>query len=181
MANPDWVDPLLWYQQLPTVHVAAMALIRDSSGRVLLVKPNYRPHWTLPGGMADQGETPNVTVAREIREELGITFTPAHLAVIDWAPPQGNRKKPLLAFVFNAGTIEDAPDISLQRSELDDWRFVALSDMSNLMSPASTTRVNAAARAAEQHSTFLLINGIEMTTTPNPALNNEPEVSHRAS
>lgn len=31
--------------------VAADVLLRDPSGRVLLVNPTYKPGWDLPGGM----------------------------------------------------------------------------------------------------------------------------------
>ncbi len=38
-----------WYARLPTMFGAAAALFTDAAGRVLLVKPNYRDHWSLPG------------------------------------------------------------------------------------------------------------------------------------
>jgi len=161
VSKMDWVDPAVWYTQLPTVHVAAMALIRDTTGRILVVKPNYRPHWTLPGGMADEGESPDATVAREVREELDFSFEPSHLAVIDWASPQGKRKRPLIAFIFNAGVIE-SPDIKLQKSELDEWKFVALDEMGPLMSSAGVSRIKSAIRAISEDCTVLLVDGIEM-------------------
>jgi len=164
MSKTDWVDPSIWYQQLPTAHVAAMALIRDQAGKVLLVKPNYRPHWTLPGGMADPGESPNVTVAREIDEELGMTFSPGHLAVVDWVSPQGNRKRPLLAFIFDGGVV-DNPDVDLQKSELDAWRFSSVSDMGDLMPQAGIDRVRSTMWAAKQQTTLFLVNGIDIRPT----------------
>ena len=42
-----------WYARLPTMFGAAAALFTDAAGRVLLVKPNYRDHWSLPGGILD--------------------------------------------------------------------------------------------------------------------------------
>ncbi len=35
---------------LPRVLAAAATLLRDGRGRVLLVEPNYREGWALPGG-----------------------------------------------------------------------------------------------------------------------------------
>ena len=40
-----------WFAQLPTVVAAAAALFTDQAGRVLLVKPNYRDHWSLAGAV----------------------------------------------------------------------------------------------------------------------------------
>ncbi|MDQ0937055.1 ADP-ribose pyrophosphatase YjhB (NUDIX family) [Streptomyces turgidiscabies] len=35
---------------LPRVLSGAAALFRDADGRILLVEPNYREGWALPGG-----------------------------------------------------------------------------------------------------------------------------------
>ena len=68
--------------------VAACALI-DPDGRVLLAQ---RPEgksmaglWEFPGGKVEQGERPEETVIRELREELGIDVTEACLAPLTFA------------------------------------------------------------------------------------------------
>jgi 8-oxo-dGTP diphosphatase len=162
VSQADWVDPAIWYKQLPTVHVAALALISDPAGNILLVKPNYRPYWTLPGGMADKGESPDATVAREVKEELGITFVPGRLAVVDWAPPQGKRQRPLIAFVFDGGVI-DRPSITLQHSELDEWDFFSVDKLGELMPERSVTRIRSATQAAHRQATLLLVDGLQMS------------------
>ena len=54
---------------------AALALYtRDD--KVLVVKSDYKPYWSLPGGIIDQGETPLAAAIRETDEEAGITVTP---------------------------------------------------------------------------------------------------------
>jgi len=50
-----------WSAQLPTVVAAAAALFTNQAGLVLLVKPNYRDHWSLAGGILEHGE-PGATV-----------------------------------------------------------------------------------------------------------------------
>lgn len=50
------------------------ALIHNQLGEVLLVKKSYgvfRDLWTLPEGYAEEGETPEQALARELKEELG--------------------------------------------------------------------------------------------------------------
>jgi len=72
----------------PLVLVAACALI-DPDGRVLLAR---RPEgkkmaglWEFPGGKLHTGETPEVALIRELKEELGIDVSAACLAPFAFA------------------------------------------------------------------------------------------------
>ncbi len=72
----------------PLVLVAAVALV-DPDGRVLLAE---RPQgkamaglWEFPGGKVEAGETPERTVIRELREELGIETWASCLAPLTFA------------------------------------------------------------------------------------------------
>ena len=49
--------------------------IVERDGRVLLVRDKWRPAFMLPGGGIDQGEKPEVAVARELQEETTLTTT----------------------------------------------------------------------------------------------------------
>ncbi|RSM87614.1 hypothetical protein DMH04_11040 [Kibdelosporangium aridum] len=53
--------------------MAAGALFRDDSGRVLFVEPSYKPNWEIPGGAVEADEPPWKTASRELVEELGWT------------------------------------------------------------------------------------------------------------
>ena len=68
---------------------AAAALFTNPAGQVLLVKPNYRDHWSLPGGILEHGEPPHEGCRREVKEELGLDITPGRLLVVGWAGPDG--------------------------------------------------------------------------------------------
>ena len=100
-----------WYAQLPTMFGAAGALFTDGAGRVLLVKPNYREHWSLPGGILEHGEPPHEGCRREIGEELGLDITPGRLLVVGWAGLDGKRPRPVMHFVFDGGTLADGTPI----------------------------------------------------------------------
>jgi len=72
----------------PLLLVAACALI-DIDGRVLLAR---RPEgkkmaglWEFPGGKLNPGETPEVALIRELKEELGIDVTASCLAPFAFA------------------------------------------------------------------------------------------------
>ena len=136
-----------WFASLPTMYGAAAALFTDELGRVLLVKPNYRDHWSLPGGILEEGEPPPAGCAREVAEELGLHITPGELLVVDWVAPEGARPKPTVHWVYDGGTIPAATPVTLQAEELDEYRFVAPAGLPDYLPPVITARVVAALRA----------------------------------
>jgi 8-oxo-dGTP diphosphatase len=146
----------VWFADLPTVVVAAAGLFTDPAGRVLLVKPNYREHWSLAGGILEHGEPPHVGCRREVAEELGLDFEPGPLLVVGWAAPDGVRNKPVMHFVFDGGVLADDTPIRLQSSELDDYRFVDAGDLSDYLPPVISARVSAALRSRATGATVYL-------------------------
>jgi 8-oxo-dGTP diphosphatase len=56
--------------------VAVGAIVLDGDGRVLVVqrgRPPGRGQWSVPGGRVELGEALTAAVAREVREETGLT------------------------------------------------------------------------------------------------------------
>src|SRR5215813_14206370 len=53
--------------------LAAYVVVRDPQGRIAAVRsPGDGPRrFWLPGGESEPGESPELTIAREVREELG--------------------------------------------------------------------------------------------------------------
>ncbi|WP_137042872.1 8-oxo-dGTP diphosphatase MutT [Pseudolabrys sp. FHR47] len=70
------------------VLVAACALI-DADGRVLIAqRPQGKPMaglWEFPGGKVESGERPEITLIRELKEELGISVKEDCLAPLTFA------------------------------------------------------------------------------------------------
>jgi 8-oxo-dGTP diphosphatase len=145
-----------WFAQLPTMFAAAAALFTDPAGRVLLVKPNYRDHWSLAGGVLEHGEPPHAGCRREVSEEIGLDIEPGSLLVVAWMAPHGVRAKPTLHFVFDGGVLADGTPIRLQTSELDDYRFVDAGDLDRYLPALIGARVTAALRGRGTGATVYL-------------------------
>lgn len=144
-----------------TILSAAGALILDESGQVLLVEPNYKDYWEIPGGLIEVGETPSQACEREIAEELGLTRTPGRLLVVDWAPHPVHGDRVL--FVFDGGTLTQAEitEIRLQPEELDSYEFLPPAQALDRLIPRLRHRVDAALRARAEDRTLYLEHGIE--------------------
>jgi 8-oxo-dGTP diphosphatase len=140
-------EEVAWYATLATMFGAAAALFTNPAGRILLVKPNYRDHWSLPGGLLEQGEPPQAGCRREVAEELGLQITPGPLLTIDWVPPDGVRPRPIVHFIFDGGELDDDVPIELQDEELDEYRFVEPGDLASYLPPVIAARVTAALRS----------------------------------
>jgi 8-oxo-dGTP diphosphatase len=144
MTAGNFIDHDTWFAQLPGVVVAAGALITDPAGRILLVKPNYRDHWTLPGGICEHGEPPHAGCAREVAEELGLDLAVSTLLAVDWSQPYGTQARPIMHFVFDGGTIGSGAGIVLQPEELDEFRVVDPGQAAGYLAPYGIRRLAAA-------------------------------------
>jgi ADP-ribose pyrophosphatase YjhB (NUDIX family) len=136
-------DPDAWNAYLaegnarqPRKRVAADVIVRDQDERLLLVNPNYKPDWDLPGGMAEANEPPIEAAARELREELGLSVEIGVLLCVDWIPPHGPWDDTIV-FVFDGGTLSSPEIDTLQITddELAAFRFCTRDEASELLRP----------------------------------------------
>ncbi|MFE6281821.1 NUDIX domain-containing protein [Streptomyces sp. NPDC057877] len=140
------LDYAAYIASLPRILAGAAALFRDAEGRVLLVEPNYREGWALPGGTveSDDGETPRQGARRETAEEIGLDTEPGRLLAVDWV--QGPGRPPVVAYVYDGGVLgeDDFKAIRLQEEELLSWRLVPRADLPAHLPGALGRRVLAA-------------------------------------
>lgn len=140
-AQPGW--------EVPRIPASAGALIFDDGGRLLVLKPSYKKHWTIPGGqMEPDGESPWETCRRETREECGLEVDRGRLVCVDFLRPRGERPGGM-RFLFDCGTFSDEQlaAITLQDEEVLDHRLVELAEAKALLSRPIRRRVMASAGA----------------------------------
>ncbi|MFE6333317.1 NUDIX domain-containing protein [Streptomyces sp. NPDC057798] len=141
--------------------VAADVLLRDPSGRVLLVNPTYKPGWDLPGGMAEANEPPDATVRRELMEELGVRVTLLGLLVVDWVAPHGPWDDQL-AFIFDGGMLNQhqADQLQPQDDELSEAAFVTTTEATGRLQDRMQCRFDHALKALGEGQPLYLRDGV---------------------
>ncbi|GAA2256628.1 NUDIX hydrolase [Streptomyces amakusaensis] len=140
------MDYTAYIASLPKILASASTVLRDRDGRILLVEPNYRDGWTLPGGTveSDAGETPREAARRETLEEIGLDVEPGALLAVDWT--RGDLRPPITLHLYDGGVLTDERlgAIRLQEEELLSWRLVAREELYELLPGRFGDRLNAA-------------------------------------
>jgi 8-oxo-dGTP pyrophosphatase MutT (NUDIX family) len=124
--KPFKLKPLKEYLlNSPKKRVAAAMVILNSKNQLLIVKPTYKDHWSLPGGVVERDESPLDACIRETFEEIGLKLKPKELLLTRYV------KKPELEnefihFLFYAGKIEckKIKYIKLAEDEIEKFKFV---------------------------------------------------------
>jgi 8-oxo-dGTP diphosphatase len=135
--------------EVPRIPASAGALIFDVAGRLLLLKPNYKKGWTIPGGQMDPGgESPWEACRRETLEECGLEVTSGRLVCVDFLRRRPDRPGGV-RFLFDCGTLgpEQLSALSLQEAEIEDHRFAELGEAATLLSGPLRRRVGASVGA----------------------------------
>jgi 8-oxo-dGTP pyrophosphatase MutT (NUDIX family) len=112
---------------------------------VLLCQLTYKNDWDLPGGVVEVGESPQLAVAREVSEELGLELPAGPLLLTDWLPPWGGWDD-ALCLVFDGGRHDPAVLDAMvkQPREIRDAEFCTPEQVAGRCADFTARRVRAA-------------------------------------
>lgn len=151
-----------WYKSLPKKRMGAGVILFNEQDELLIVKPNYKDHWTLPGGVVDENESLYSAAQREVMEELGLKLDNFRLIAVDYISRDGE-KDDNLQFIFFGGqlTNEQIKDIILPKGELAEFKFLKLDEALVLVSDKLKKRLPPSLGAIKQTTAVYLENGVE--------------------
>lgn len=118
-----------YYNNLPKKHIGAGVLVFNKNHQLLILKPNYKEGWSIPGGGVDIDETPIVAAIRETKEEINLDLENMPLVCVEYT--QKKEIKPeTLQFIFYGGEldIDEISKIILNKSEHSEFKFVDISE-----------------------------------------------------
>jgi 8-oxo-dGTP pyrophosphatase MutT (NUDIX family) len=142
---------------LPRIPASAGGLIFDGSGRLLIVNPTYKKHWTIPGGIMEaDGETPWEGCRREVREEVGLDVTQGRLVAVDFLRPR-SKDAGGMRFLFDCGVMsdEELAGITLQEEELSEYRLAEVPEALEILSAPLRRRIGEALKAGPDECVYL--------------------------
>ncbi|MDP2664722.1 MAG: NUDIX hydrolase [bacterium] len=142
---------------LPKKQVGTAVLFFNTKGELLVVKPDYREEWLVPGGASDENESPLHCALRETEEEIGLTFASLELVGISYA----TKREPFtdtLGFIFNGGVLTDEQisQIRLQTEELEKYTFLSPEEAIPLLAPGLQRSVPECLRAIDERKVVYL-------------------------
>jgi 8-oxo-dGTP diphosphatase len=145
---------------LPRKRAAATVLFTDLHGRVLVVKPTYKPRWELPGGAVEDDESPQQAAAREVLEELHLDCAPGRLLALDYvSAATSSAGTDGLVVVFDGGSITDPATLQLAADELSASTFADPAALDQYLPPLQARRAVAALDARATQRTVYLEDG----------------------
>ena len=133
------------YPQRPFLAVSA-AIVRD--GKILVVRRARAPAhglYTLPGGVVEVGETLMEAVAREVREETGMTVEPVALAGFREAVARDGQDRVERHFVILCFAARWQAGEPVLNEELDEARWIDPAELAGLKTTAGLAQIVAAA------------------------------------
>ncbi|MBI2674309.1 MAG: NUDIX hydrolase [Candidatus Yanofskybacteria bacterium] len=124
--NPEY------FKALPKKRMASGVLMFNDSNELLLVKPSYKDHWSIPGGVVDNNESPREASTRETKEEVNIELEDLKFLCVEYTRKVGDED---LFFLFYGGklTPEQIKNIKTDPDEVSEFKFAKIEEALKLI------------------------------------------------
>lgn len=149
-----------YYKSLPKKRMAAGPLLFNEDGEILILKPVYKNHWLIPGGVVEENESPREACLRETKEELNLDIKPKRLLCVEYRSDSDGRGENL-QFIFDGGILSPAQinNIKIPVKEISEYRFMKVEEALPLLSESLRLRISKCLKAIKNNTTVYIENG----------------------
>lgn len=112
-------------------HMSVKALVRDAREHYLLLQrsapsKNHAGYWEFPGGKIDQGENFDTALAREVKEETGLSVTLSKVM----GSAESQMEDRCIAYLIMQADVVGSSDVRLSEEHAD-FKWVAKNDIAD--------------------------------------------------
>ncbi|RJR14485.1 NUDIX hydrolase [Candidatus Parcubacteria bacterium] len=149
-----------YHENLPKKRMGAGALMFNDKDELLLVKPSYKEHWSIPGGVVDAEESPRNACVREVEEEIGIRPTAIKFLCVDYYPTTDGKGENI-QFIFFGGRLNSRQisQIRIDGKEILEYTFVPRDSAISMLGPRLAKRLSKSLEALDRNSPVYLEGG----------------------
>jgi 8-oxo-dGTP diphosphatase len=113
--------------------VSVAGVIVDEERRALLIRRRDNLHWEPPGGVLERNETIHAGLAREVKEETGLTVEALRLSGV-----YKNMTRGIISLVFRCHVLSGKLTIN---EEVSEFRWASTEEIADLVDEAFAVRV----------------------------------------
>lgn len=152
---------IIFYQNLPKKRMACGVIFFNNKEEILIVKPSYKDHWSIPGGVIDLNESPRQAAIREIKEEISLNIDKIDLLSIDYYRNANSFKGEAIHFTFFGKKLDEnlIKQIQVDGQEIVEFQFIAMEKALTLVSKEMSKRIVMAMKAIENGRILYLEEG----------------------
>lgn len=150
-----------YYKNLPRKRMGAGMMLFNKSDEILIVKPSYKDHWSIPGGVISGQESPKEACIRETNEEVNLNIKdPKFLCIAYYLNDDKPEKDEALQFMFYGGVLNDdqISNIKLADGEISEYKFLKIDEALPLLNKKLQIRILKSLEAIQNNSAIYLDN-----------------------
>lgn len=157
MSDKDYI------KNLPKKRMASGVIFFNGAGEILIVKPSYKDHWSVPGGVIDKDESPRDAALREVKEEIGLEPKSMQFLCLDYISQDkiNMNKDENIQFIFYGGilTLKDIENIKVPNDEISEYKFVSKDESLEMVGRKLSNRLKPSFEAIEKGASVYLEGG----------------------